>query len=246
MNNYLSNFKDYALGQKNLSRRSDVHLKTIQRLCRKENTPGHITLIKLYRVIYGETHPEKLLSLVPRVVREVLLKNKATILPDDINYSAEIKREVLTDKVFSEIYFLIDAGNISKDYIVYKFGEHGLHTLERMYKLNAIKYESNGQISLGKERLHFDTEVIKSAGVLLSKKYSKPVNSEVNGENFLALYVDCLPDSVYQEWLRIDKEAFIKKAELAKKYRDPVNGKRVFTYMTTDTLTRKNNEDTYN
>ncbi len=246
MNIFLSNFKNYSLGQKTLARRAGVHYKTIQRLSRMENAPGHITLLKVYSVLLGETNSQKLISLLPDVIRNSLIKDQAKLLPLGIDYSAEIKREVLNDKVFCEIYFLIDAGNVSKDLIQFKFGEHGLHILERMYSINAIKYAENGQIVLGSARLEFDTQVIKTAGVMISKKYTKPTNSEVLGDNFLALYVESLPESAYQEWLKIDKEAFIKKAEIAKKYRDVDSGKKVFTYMTTDTFIKGHDEETYN
>jgi len=245
MNHFLSSFKDYSLGQKTLARRAGVHNKTIKRLSKMENAPGHITLLKIYSVLLGETNSQKLLSLLPQIIRESLLKDKANLPVQDVDYSAEIKREVLSNQVFCEIYFLIDAGHVSKDYIQFKFGEHGLHIIEKMHSLNAIKYSEDGQIELGPARLEFDTQVIKAAGVMISSKYSKPENSEVKGDNFLALYVESLPDQAYQEWLKIDKEAFIKKAEIAKKYRDTNKGKKVFTYMTTDTFIKGNDEKNF-
>lgn len=246
MNRFLSSFKDYSLGQKTLARRAGLHYKTIQRLSRMENVPGHITLLKIYSVILGESNSQKLLSLLPDIIRKSLIKDQASILPQGVDYSAEMKREVLNDQVFCEIYFLIDAGNVSKDLIQFKFGEHGLHMLERMYSLNAIKFLENGQVKLGSTRLELDTQVIKTAGVLISKKYTKPSQSEVKGDNFLALYVESLPENAYQEWLKIDKEAFLKKAEIAKKYRSLDSGRKVFTYMTTDTFTKGSDEKTFN
>jgi transcriptional regulator with XRE-family HTH domain len=242
INNYVSCFNNPSLGEKSLAKKSGVHNKTIKRLRSLANNPTHGTILKLYSVLLGETNPEKLFALLPDSLRSLLVKDSINILPQNLDHSSEIKREILSDKVFCEIYFLIDAGNVSKELIQFKFGEHGLDILERMYQLNAIRYNNENLIELGKSRLEYSPEVIKHAGQLLSRKYSKTSLCEVKGENFLGLYVDSLPEQAYQEWLKIDKDAFIKKAEIAKNYRDEVGGKKVFTYMTTDSFKKDSNE----
>ncbi|OIQ20032.1 MAG: hypothetical protein BM556_05960 [Bacteriovorax sp. MedPE-SWde] len=243
LNTYFSNYKDYSLAQKYLATNSGVHLKTIQRLCRKENNPGHTTLLKIYKVLLGESDYQKLFSLLPEIIRNTLKEDSIQNLSRDINYSLEIKREILADRVFCEIYFLVDAGNTSIELIQFKFGEHGLDTVKRMIDLKALRYNSEGLLELGSERAEIDPQVIKHSGLTLSEKYSKTKDCEVKGENFIGLYVESLPENIYQEWLQIDKDAFIKKAELAKKHRVAAGGKKVFTYMTTDTFIKEKNEN---
>jgi transcriptional regulator with XRE-family HTH domain len=242
INEHLAKFRDYSLGQKSLAKKAGVHAKTIQRLCRKEHFPSHITLLKVYKVLLGESCYETLYSLLPDIIRSVLDRDQVQIPEASINYSQEIKREILNDRVFLEIYFLVDAGVVTNEFIQFKFGEHGLDTVKRMINLKALKYNSKGQLELGAERVQLDPSLIKHAGLILSKKYSKTENCEVRGENFVALYVESLPSEAYQEWLSIDKEAFLKKAEIAKKYKNYMNGSKVFTYMTTDTFQKGTNE----
>ncbi|WP_412470217.1 MULTISPECIES: hypothetical protein [unclassified Halobacteriovorax] len=238
INRYLVNFKDAKIGQRKLAESADIHPKTIQRICRQENTPGHITILKIYRVLLGESNTSKLLPLLPTAIKEVVLKDGIDLPETDIDYSAVIKSEILKNDVFCEIYFLIDTAPVTRDLIMFKYGEHGLHILDNMFSLNAIKYLDDGAIALGTSRVQLDAEIIKKAGLTLSQKYSKHQNCEITGDNFIGLYVDSLPEEAYQKWLEIDKEAFIKKAEIAKQYRTNVKGKRVFTYMTTDTFTK--------
>ncbi len=246
MNHFFSRFKEYSLGQKTLARRAELNLKTIQRLSRCENLPGHITLMKVYKVLLGEENPQKLLALLPQVIRESVIQDKGNILSSGLDYSLEIKREVLHDQVFCEIYFLIDAGSVTKKLIQFKFGEHGLHILDKMHSLNAIRYVDNEKIELGSVRLELDAGIIKNVGLNLSEKYTKPENCEIKGENFLGFYVESLPEDAYQEWLRLDHEVFLKKIEIAKKYKDIKKGKKVFTYVSTDTFAKGNHEVNYN
>jgi hypothetical protein len=243
INAYLATFRDISIGQKSLAKKATVHLKTIQRLCRHENFPAHITIIKIYRVLLGESNNDILISLLPDLIRELLIVDKANIPSSNINYSGEIRRELLSDKVFLEIYFLVDAGTVSNELIQYKFGEHGLEVLKKMISLKALKYNSKGLLELGQEQIQLDPTIIKHAGLTLSQKYSKSENCEVKGDNFIALYVESLPEDAYNEWLKIDKEAFIKKAEIAKKYKNHISGQKVFTYMTTDTFKKGTNEN---
>ncbi|WP_127716887.1 hypothetical protein [Halobacteriovorax sp. HLS] len=243
LNEYFSHFKDRSLAQKSLAKKSGVHLKTIQRLCRRENNPGHITLLKIYKILLGQSDYQKLFSLLPDVVRVSLSIDQATIPVSTIDYSEEIRRELLTDKVFLEIYFLVDAGTVSRELIQFKFGENGLEILQKMLALNALSFNSEGMIVLGSQRVQLDPQIIKRAGLLLSSSYAKPVNSEVKGENFIGLYVESLPEQAYQKWLQIDKEAFLQKAQIAKEFKDNTKGKKVFTYMVTDSLIKGDNEN---
>jgi transcriptional regulator with XRE-family HTH domain len=242
INEYLAKFRDYSLGQKTLAKRAGVHSKTIQRICRRDSFPGHVTILKIYSIIFNENDYAKLYSLLPEVVRQALCEDKAQITSVSVNYSAEIRREILNDKVFCEIYFLADAGNISHDLIQFKFGEHGIETLKKMLSIKALQYNDRGELELGKHRVEIDPKIIKRAGLLLSQKYSKTLNCEVKGENFVALYVESLPEEAYNEWLAVDKEAFIKKAKIAQKYRDVESGRKVFTYMATDTFKKEEDE----
>lgn len=242
INGYLTKFRDYSIGQKTLAKRAGVHSKTIQRICRRDSFPGHITILKIYKIILEENDYGKLYSLLPESVRKSLCEDKANITSSPINYCAEIRREILNDRVFCEIYFLADAGNVSHDLIQFKFGEHGIETLKKMLSLKALQYNDRGELELGIHRVEIDPVIIKRAGLLLSQKYSKTRNCEVKGENFVALYVESLPQEAYNEWLAIDKEAFIKKAKIAQKYRDVESGRKVFTYMATDTFKKEENE----
>lgn len=238
INRFLVQFNDPKIGQRKLAQNADIHPKTIQRILRQENTPGHITIIKIYRVLLEESNTAKLLPLLPKVVKDSILKNGIQLPETSIDYSAMIKAEILKSDVFCEIYFLIDTAPVTRDLIMFKYGEHGLHILENMFSMNAIKYLDDGAITLGSSKVQLDAEIIKKAGLDLSKKYSKYQNCEVTGDNFLGLYVESLPEEAYQKWLEIDKEAFLKKAQIAKEYRSNTNSKRVFTYMTTDTFTK--------
>ena len=57
-----------------ISKKIDVHLKTLNRICLLENQPTYMTVFKIYRFLLNENDDVKLLEKCPDVVKTYLKK----------------------------------------------------------------------------------------------------------------------------------------------------------------------------
>ncbi|EQC48323.1 DNA-binding helix-turn-helix protein [Bacteriovorax sp. BSW11_IV] len=234
----LSEFRDPKIGMRLLAEKVDVSERTLHRLLNEQNRPTYQTLYKLYRVLFSTTNDSLLLELVPPVVKDEIEKYNPNTQDKSIIYSADIESEILYDRCFAEIYFMASCYPISREFIQYRYGLSGLETVEKMIELRALKQTRDGNYTLGDNQANFSGKTLKRAGLAIAEKFAKPENAETGGENVIAFYAEGLSDEAYEEWLKIDEEAFHKKVELANKP-GAKGTKRAFTFAITDTLNTK-------
>jgi hypothetical protein len=94
------------------------------------------------------------------------------------------------------------------------------------------------QFVLGPNQANFSPDSLKKISIHLAERFSKPSMSDVRGSNYQSLFAYSLNPDAYNEWLKIDEEAYKKKVDLARKKESRGNLK-VFTYQCTDTLMEK-------
>ena len=233
----LETFQDPKKGLKLVARSTKIHEKTLKRLLKKENTPTYLTLYKLYCYLLGTTSDSQILELVPEVVKTILLEENPKPQGTRLSFDTDIEQEIASDRVFAELYYLASTGILTKEFINFKFGEYGLELLAKMLEHDLLAVEGQGIYKQGKTRVNVTPETIKRVGLQLVEKYTKPQNCDEKGENFIGILSEGLSEESYNEWLRIDWEAYYKKVELCK--REGAKGPiRAFTFVTTDTFSK--------
>ncbi len=235
LNERLDQFNDPKKGLRMMATGIGVHSKTLKRLLKGLNTPGYLTIYKIYRYLLNTTNDTKILEQVPSVIKKELIKGNPKDLTKGLTFSMDVEHEIASDKVFCELYFLTDAGVVTQELVKYRYGLHGVELLKKMFDLDIIAKNDQGHFELGKNRANLSTQTLKKVGLHLIEKYFKPLDCDEMGNNFTGLYVSGLSDEGYNEWLKIDHECYYRKAEVAKKYEDK-NGIKGFTFMVTDTL----------
>lgn len=211
----LTEFNDAKKGLKAMAMLMGIHEKTLKRLIDCENRPGYQTVFKIYRVLYHSNNDTQLLEMVPKAVRDFLLKAHPRGLSDTVHYSINIERELQRDPVFCEIYFLCGAGGVTKEYISYHYGRYGERTLDRMIDQDIVAAINKNTFILGTNQASFTGETLSAVGQHLVQRFHKPDDGDELGENYLSLYAEGLNEEAYNEWLKIDKEAFQKKIKIA-------------------------------
>lgn len=211
----------------------EIHEKTLVRLLNNENKAGYITLYKIYRVLTDAPNDTELLNLVPESIKQHLIKYNPKKTNDGIVFSSTIESEIARDSVFMEIFFMAGAGEITRREVSSRFGSNGLETVEKMIRLGVLKELTPEKYIIGNQQANLSPALLKKAGLHLSEKHLKADQAEVRGNNFVGLFAEGLSEDTYQEWLRIDEEAYDKKVALAS--RPGAKGsKRAFTFMATD------------
>ncbi len=233
----LENYSDKAKGFKALSRKCLIHEKTIKRLINLQNTPGHLTLYKIYRTIYRIDDNAKLLNIIPPIIAEAIREGDPNLCKENVHFTFQIERELRKDPVFREIYFRSAAGRITRGEIVYRFGVYGEEILNKMVREEVLEPVGKDEFKSGPVRATLDTHTAQIVSLSMIETFFKSENTDNPGENYIGLFVDGLDEDTYDQWLRIDQEAFNKKVELAKKSSGGEN--RVFTIQCTDTMVTK-------
>lgn len=232
---YLSNSKDHKKGLKLLSKRSEIHEKTLARILAKENKPGYITLYKLYRQLLNTESDTDVVNLAPKTVSDFLKRKNPKNLHQGIEFSPSIARELLTDRAWSEIYFIAGAGKVTRDEVKDLYGAYGIQTLEKMKAAKVLEEVSENIFVLGKVQTNLTSELLKTVGIRLTDTFFNPEMTDEAGENHIALFSEGLSQATYNAWLKIDEEAFRQKIALTKV--DGATGNiRAFTFMVIDKL----------
>lgn len=231
----LSDYKTRKIGVRLFAQKININERTIGRLLKQENRPTYQTLLKIYGVIFKTQNECHIVELAPEIVAKEILKHCPNILNKKTKPMPDISYEVLNDRCFTDLYIMAGCGPISIDFVQYRYGLHGVETIERMVELRVLKVTNEGQYTPGPNEVQFTPRVVKRVGQNISEKYSKPENSEVGGENLIAFYAEGLTDEAYDEWLQVDEQAFRKKLEISQRAGSKGN-KKVFTYMVTDTF----------
>lgn len=238
LKNYMEQFSDPKKGLRLASIKIGIHKKTLKRLIDKENTPTYLTLYKIYREIFSIRNDSILLQMVPDVVKKELIKENPKDILKDIQFNVEVEDEICSDPVFMDIYFLSNAGLLTREFVQFKFGEYGMNIVSKMLNENILEVDSYGVFKQGTNQANLSPVTIKRSALYIINKYFTPSNCEDKGKNFCGIYFEGLTPEGFNEWLKVDYEAYHKKVELAKQYRDP-RGIKAFTFAVTDSLSEE-------
>jgi transcriptional regulator with XRE-family HTH domain len=233
---YLKKYNNEKIGRRLLSEKSDINERTLNRLESCENKPTYRTLIKLYKAMFNVESEADLLKICPELVSKEIKKFKPSGDTQVFDFSSEIETQMYYDNVLSEIYILACCGPISRSFVQFKFGVHGIEKLEKMTELKMLKTTNGESYNVGNLPLNPSEKILKRWGQNLSEKYLKTDNSMVKGTNVVGFFAEGLSEKTYNAWLKIDEDAFNKKIELTKQ-EGALGAVKAFTYMVTDTLT---------
>ncbi len=224
-----------------ISDRMEIDKKTIMRLMEKGSKPNYMTVFKIYRYLLNEFDEAKLLDRCPEVIKTYLKSANAQTFEKNISYSGNINKEFISNPIFAEIYVLCSTGPLKTIEVEERFGLYGKNIIEKMLKMNVLAEPKKGEYVLGLNQTSITNETILSVGLHIVESYAKPQNAYELDTNGMHFYSEGLTENAYLEWLRIDKEAFNKKIELANKPSSK-GTKRVFTFGAVDTLEIKDTE----
>ncbi|MCP4911518.1 MAG: helix-turn-helix transcriptional regulator [Oligoflexia bacterium] len=238
---HLKQFRDPKKGIRIIASQMGIHEKTLKRLIEGQNKPGYQTLFKIYRVLLKTTDDSKILKQVPVIVSDYLTKNLPKSLEEGVRYELNVDIELRKDPVFCEIYLLAGTGSVTLEYITFHYGRYGEKVVEKMLQqeilvtLNSKAKNQKNTYILGPNQANLSPESIKQMGIHIVDRFGKPELADELGNNYQGFYADGLTPEAYQEWIKIDQEAFRKKAALAS---DPKNKGtlKAYTYQSTDTL----------
>lgn len=240
----LETFRDPKIGLRLLSQKMGIHEKTLGRLLRGENKPGYQTLYKIYRCLLNEKDDARLLERLPKVICEAIKKGNPKKLEGNRTYTLNILQELKQNTIFQELYFLCACHPLSLAEVKEQYGLKGMKVLERMLELQVLEESSPLMYTLGKNQTNIDAAGLLTIGSSLSQSFFRPQMSDDEGENYIALYAEGLSEEAYNNWIKIDEEAFAKKVELSKQTH--ARGTlRAITFMLTEKMklqTEKNYE----
>lgn len=231
----LDEFNDPKKGIKVMAMLMGIHEKTLKRLIDCENRPGHQTVFKIYRVLFHSQNDTQLLELVPNPIKEFLIKAHPRGLNDTIRYNINVEAELKKDPVFCEIYFLAGSGGVTREFISFHYGKYGERVLDKMVDQDVLAPLGKNNYTLGTNQASMTVETMALIGQHLTERYFKAENTDELGQNYISLHAQGLSEEAYNEWLKIDKEAYLKKCEIAKDSNNWGDIK-AFTFNVTDTL----------
>lgn len=231
----LTKFKDPKKGMKLISRKTGVHEKTLGRILAKENKPGYITLYKIYRYLLETENDTEVVEKAPKVISDYLKKQNPKPTGGEIEYSAPIAKEIQSDRAWTELFFMAGAGKVTRDEVRDLFGSYGIQTVEKMKSAGVLNEIANGVYTIGSVQANLTSDVLKTAGIRLTETFFNPGVTDEAGENHIALYAEGLNETAYNEWLKIDEEAFRKKVELSNQ-ESSKGSIRAFTFMVIDKM----------
>lgn len=212
---FLRRHKDPRKGLSLLAARSQIHTKTLRRLIDKEHNPGYQTLYKLYACLIGTPDFDQILQTAPKLVQEKLKRTDPQIKSSPLfKYTVSTEQELLKDPCFSELYVLAETRPFDQSYVRSRFGEYGVQVLHKMLQMNVVRLLENGRYGLGMNRSTFSAQTIKTVGLRLTERYSKPSRTDENHANYMNLFFESISENTYRRWLEIDNQAFKEKIRL--------------------------------
>lgn len=212
---FLRRHKDPRKGLSLLAARSQIHTKTLRRLIEKEHNPGYQTLYKLYSCLIGTPDFDQILQTAPKLVQEKLKRTDPQIKSSPLfKYTVSTEQELLKDPCFSELYVLAETRPFDHAYVRSRFGEYGVQVLHKMLQMNVVRLLENGRYGLGMNRSTFSAQTIKTVGLRLTERYSKPSRTDENHANYMNLFFESISENTYRRWLEIDNQAFKEKIRL--------------------------------
>ncbi|AZZ38306.1 hypothetical protein CIK05_06045 [Bdellovibrio sp. qaytius] len=233
---YLLRFKDPKKGLSMLAAKSQIHVKTLNRLRDKIHTPTYSTLYKLYSCLLDSRIINELIEKAPPVIRDRLKNSDPQLKSSPLNkFHFDLESDLQKDPCFTELYVLAETRPFSTAYVEQRFGSYGLETLKRMIDLKVIRSIGNGLFGQGEVRSTFSAETIKSVGLRLTERFLKPANADLDDANYMSLYFESVSAETYKEWVMIEERAFKERMKLL----ENPNAKGsipVFAFTAIDTL----------
>ena len=217
LNTYLDQGNDRQKRLNFLSRKIDIHKKTLQRISVKENSPSYPTIMKLYRFLYNADSDAKVLEKVPEAVKEFLNKSfpeKATRVSE---FDEESFKVLTNNKAALEIYLMAAIKGLYKSELKSSFGEYGLSIVKQLIDERLITESSPDLYTQGAKVFSLPPEMLINSGNILTERFSKPSLCYLLNRNFVGFYGESLSEAAYQEWIRIDQQAMKQKIEIAQR-----------------------------
>lgn len=240
LNELLSKFNDKKIGLKKLSQKTGVHERTLNRLLNNENKPNYQTINRIYKYYYNEFQEQELLKLVPLEVRDYLIKFSVQQTDEKTIHHDFVDKKIQENPVLAEIYILIGMGPVTQDEIELRFGQYGLSILSELLSENIVKKTEGNIYLLGERQALYDIPTILKTGLIMARNHFNIENAYVLDQNHIGFLAESLTDEEYHQWLTIDQEAYLKKAEIMKSKKS--NGtNRAYTFMITDKVTPMEN-----
>jgi hypothetical protein len=236
---YLSRFKDPKKGLNMLATKSQIHVKTLNRLREKSHNPNYTTLYKLYSCLLDARDLTHLVEKAPKLVREKLEKTDPQLKSSPLHrFSFDVEADLQKDPCFTELYVLAETRPFDQSFVQQRFGSYGLGVLERMVDLKVLRPLGNGLYGQGEVRAPFSSATIKAVGLRLTERFLKPENSDVNFANMMNVYFESISEETYREWILIEERAFKERVKLLEKPEAKGNIP-VFAFTAIDTLLEK-------
>ena len=217
LNVYLNQGNDRQKRLNFLSRKIDIHKKTLHRISVKENSPSYPTIMKLYRFLYNVDSDAKVLEKVPEAVRNFLNKSfpeKATQVSE---FNDKAFKVFANNKAALEIYLTAAIKGLHKSELKSQFGEYGLSLIKQLIEEQLISESSPDFYTQGAKNFSLPPEMLVNSGNILTGRFAKPSLCYLLNKNFVGFYGETLNDSAYQEWIRIDQQAMKQKIEVAQR-----------------------------
>ncbi|MDG0815796.1 hypothetical protein [Bdellovibrio svalbardensis] len=233
---FVGRYKDPRKALNMLSSRSNIHTKTLKRLLDKTHRPGYQTLYKLYSSLLETTDLSSLVRNAPPAIRDKLQKSDPQLKTSPLHkYNLDIEKEILKDSCFAELYVLAETQPFDLRFVKHRFGVYGEEILHKMLQMNVLRQLGNGQYGLGENRAPFSAKSIKSVGIRLTERYSKPSRTDENYANYMGLFFESVNELTYRKWIEIEERAFRERIELLQ---DPSSRGTlpVFMFSVIDTL----------
>lgn len=233
--NYLDQFPNKSFAMRILSKETGLNEKTIKRLLKKSNRPSYQTLLKLYPVFFEEFNFQKLLGLLPPTVKEEVEKYSVEEKTLGRNRSQELLEVFKSNPLAAEFFILAGSGSLNLSTIGFRYGEYGQEIVQMLQRANLIHEVNKGEFILSKTAPQLDGNCFKFLGEYFIKKFSKPSNAQLLSENTISFYAEGLNQKGKEEWLKIDRECFYKKLEVARseKFQGDLP---MFTFNATDSI----------
>lgn len=212
----LQNFRDKKIGLKKISTKTGIHERTLARLLNLENKPNYQTLIRLYKCYFNEYNESELLNLLPNEIQIYLKKYTLSQTNRDILLSDNIDKKIQENPVMNEIYILAGTGPFSAEEIELRFGQYGLNLIEEMVRENILLKAEENIFILGNNQANFNILTILKSGLIMAKNHFNTVNAYELDKNHIGFLAEGLTPEEYHQWLTIDQEAYLKKAQIIK------------------------------
>lgn len=239
---FQAGYEDPKKGLQILSKKTQIHIKTLRRLIQKAHNPNYQTLYKIYSHLTNSRNLNEIVAAAPAIVQEKLRLRDAQLAANPgLQFSKDVEDELLNDRCFAELYVLADVSPFDRTFVKNRFGDYGLGVLDKMLDLQVLRPQSDGKFISGECRASFSAKAIKKVGIQLTQNYLKPERTDDNYANHMGLFATGLSEKAYRQWIAIDEKAFRDKMALLSE--EGTKGTiPAFTFHVVDTLKGSSND----